>query len=396
MNNIISINQFNIVNKILFIRLDLNVPIQNGVITDDTRIVSSLETITYALALNAKIIIATHLGRPNEGELTAINSIAPIAHHIAILLKLSNPIKIITNLDHKINFSDTNIVMLENVRVNYGETSNCLKLAQKYANLCDIFVFDAFATAHRQESSIYGIATLMPNQICAGFLVTKEITALNRTLYNAKPPVLAIIGGAKISSKLEVLSNLIKQIDYLIVGGGILNNFLLASGYSIGKSLHEPHLINATKDIINKLHSKNKVLLLPQMVLTVKEITPNANNNYNVIEKSIINIANDDIIVDIAKSSASNFAATIIKMATIIWNGPVGIVETDQFAEGTSIIAHAVADSQAYSLAGGGDTIFAINKFKIYDKINYVSMGGGALLEFLAGKGLPILLLLNH
>ena len=374
--------------KTLFIRTDMNVPIEEGRIGDDTRIRASLKTIEYALKNGANVIIATHLGRPTEGSNDNNDSVLPIAKLLGELLH--QDIKVVTGVPDKIDFSTSNIVMLENVRLNIGEKKNDPVLGKKYANLCDIFVHDAFATAHRNEASTDAIGHIA-HEVCAGMLVSSELDALNMATAHPKPPVVAIVAGSKVSTKLSILENLADKVDYLIVGGGILNTFLLAKGFNIGKSLVEAELTNKANDIMQKMTARGASVLLPQDVVTAKHFSKDEVASL----KNINDVADSDMILDIGTKFANQLAGIIEKAGTIIWNGPVGVFEFDQFANGSKIIANAIANSDAFSLAGGGDTIAAINKFHLMDKISYVSTAGGALLEYLEGKKLPAIKLLE-
>ena len=375
-------------NKTVFIRTDMNVPIENGQISDDTRIKASLKTIKYALSAGARVIVATHLGRPTEGSIETNDSVSPIAKHLGQLLSLD--IKVIPGVPDSINFDNSNIVMLENVRLNIGEKKNDSNLGKKYANLCDIFVHDAFATAHRSEASTDAIG-YNAKEVCAGFLMSSELDALNLAAANPKHPVVAIVAGSKVSTKLSILENLADKVDYLIVGGGILNTFLLARGFNIGKSLVETELTDKSLGIMQKMESRGASVPLPHDVITAKHFS----KDEAAVAKNINNVLNDDMILDIGTEFANKLADIINKAGTIIWNGPVGVFEFDQFANGTKLLANAIANSNAFSLAGGGDTIAAINKFQLMDKISYVSTAGGALLEYLEGKKLPAIKLLE-
>jgi phosphoglycerate kinase len=375
--------------KIVFIRTDMNVPIKDGVITDNTRILASLSTIKYALTNGAKVIIATHLGRPIEGTVTANDSVEVIASTLSTLLGF--PIPVIKNIDNKIDFTTNNLVMLENVRCNIGEKANSMTLGKKYANLCDIFVHDAFATAHRAEASTDAIGKNVKN-VCAGLLMTSEIEALSKAVLAPERPIVAIVAGSKVSTKLPILNNLAAKVDYLIVGGGILNTFLLANGSYVGNSLVEKDLAADAKKIMDNMKQRGAAVPLPQNVIVANEFSKNA----VALEKTITEVNSDDMILDIGSDFANDLAQIITSAKTIIWNGPVGVFEFDQFASGTKIIANAIAKSNAFSLAGGGDTIAAINKFNLAGKISYISTAGGALLEFLEGKELPALTLLSQ
>ena len=382
------INDLALKNKIVFIRTDMNVPIQDQEITDDTRIRAGIKTIEYALSQGAKVIIATHLGRPTEGACAAEDSIQIVATYLGNLLNINIPV--VKNIDSKINFDNNNIIMLENVRCNIGEKKNDPQLGQKYAALCDVFVHDAFATAHRAEASTDAIGH-NAKEVCAGLLMSSELDALIKAVATPAKPVVAIVAGSKVSTKLTILENLADKVDYLIVGGGILNTFLLADGNKIGKSLAEADLVRQAQHLMQKMTARGATVPLPQDVVTAKEFSSSAIAS----TKNIANIEADDMILDIGQDFANQLGQIIAKAGTIIWNGPVGVFEFDQFANGTKILANAIANSTAFSLAGGGDTIAAINKFNLFDKISYVSTAGGALLEFLEGKELPAVKLLE-
>lgn len=388
MHNFTTIHDVAIKGKILFIRCDMNVPLKDGNISDISRIVSSLETINYALEQDAKIIIATHLGRPKEGTVTDKDSVAPIIQVLEQHLKRKIPL--ITNLDQKINFDSDQIVMLENVRCNIGEQANDDKLGQKYAKLCDIFVHDAFATAHRAESSTDAIGRYV-DVVCAGILMARELKVLNEVTTSAKAPVTAIIGGSKVSTKLQVLHNLLAKVDTLILGGGILNTFILAKGYNVGSSLVEEDLINDAEQILNKAHELGVNIPLPSSVKVATEFSESAKAKL----RDIGEIKSDEMILDISDEFADELAKIVVQSNTIIWNGPAGVFELPAFMSGTQIIAEAIGDCAGYTVAGGGDTIAAINKFKLTDKIDYISTAGGAMIEFLEGKELPGIKLLE-
>ena len=375
-------------NKIVFIRTDMNVPIEDGQITDNTRIKASLKTIEHALNNGAKVIIATHLGRPTEGTIRNEDSVKPIAKELGNLLNTN--IRVIEGIPDSIDFGDSKIVMLENVRCNVGEKKNDIQLGQKYAKMCDIFVHDAFATAHRSEASTDSIGSFA-KEVCAGMLMTSELEALNLAFAHPKHPIVAIVAGSKVSTKLGILENLADKVDYLIVGGGILNTFLLAKKFSIGKSLVETELTNQALNIMQKMTNRGASVALPEDVITAKKF----GKDEVAVEKNIDEVLPDDMILDIGTKFANQLGKIINEAGTIIWNGPVGVFEFDQFANGTKTLANAIANSNAYSLAGGGDTIAAINKFHLMNKISYVSTAGGALLEYLEGKKLPALRLLE-
>lgn len=375
--------------KTIFIRTDMNVPIKNGEITDNTRILASLSTIKYALGRGANVIVATHLGRPTEGTVTKEDSVEIIASTLSTLLGV--PVPVIKNIDNKIGFGNNHLVMLENVRCNIGEKANSMTLGQKYAALCDIFVHDAFATAHRAEASTDAIGKNIKT-VCAGLLMSSEIEALNKAVLAPQKPIVAIVAGSKVSTKLPILNNLSAKVDYLIVGGGILNTFLLANGKYVGKSLAEEDLVPEARKIMENMKARGAAVPLPQTVIVANEFSPTANSS----EKPVTDVDSNEMILDIGTDFANDLAEIISSAKTIIWNGPVGVFEFDQFANGTRIVASAIANSNAFSLAGGGDTIAAINKFNLMDKISYVSTAGGALLEFLEGKELPALTLLSQ
>lgn len=375
-------------NKVLFIRTDMNVPIQDGEITDSTRIVAGIKTIEYALDQGAKVIVATHLGRPIEGACTQHDSVKPVTEYLS--KRVNRKISLVSDLSQNINFEQSDIVMLENVRCNIGEKRNDPILGEKYATLCDVFVHDAFATAHRQEASTDTIGEYA-KEVCAGLLMSSELEALSHALATPKKPVVAIVAGSKVSTKLSILNNLADRVDYLIVGGGILNTFLLANGINTGKSLVEPELIDQALAIQQKMLARGAKVPLPSDVVTAKNFSSDA----AAITKNIDNLEYNDMILDIGNNFAKQLSQIIDEAGTIIWNGPVGVFEFDQFATGTKILANSIANSKAFSLAGGGDTIAAINKFKLADKISYISTAGGALLEFLEGRTLPAIALLE-
>lgn len=387
MNTYPTLSSLNLKDKIIFLRTDMNVPIKDGAITDTTRIDASLKSINYCVSQGAKVIIATHLGRPVEGEYNEEYSVEVICKYLNETLELSIPL--VNHLDKNLitrHFDNTSpIVMLENVRFNIGEKQNSDKLGKEYASLCDIFIHDAFATSHRKEASTFAIGKYT-QEVGIGLLVEQELNALFRATQNPQKPVIAIVGGSKVSSKLAILNNLIDIVDTLIVGGGILNTFLKASGADIGKSLHEPELVMEAKKIMLKLEQKGATLPLPQEVVVATELS----NNAIAYTKNIQELESNDMILDISESFATQLKLKLNRANTIIWNGPVGAFEFEPFAKGTEIIAHAVAESGAFSLSGGGDTIAAINKYNLFDKISYVSTAGGALLEYLGGIKLPI------
>ena len=369
--------------KKVLIRQDLNVPIKDGKIVSDIRIQASLPTIQQALDAGAAVILLSHLGRPTEGEFEQEYSLEPVAGCLSQLL--DKPVSLISHWLEGVEVKPGEVVLCENVRFNPGEKKDDENLAKKMAALCDIFVMDAFGTAHRAQASTHGVAKFAP-VACAGPLLVKELDALGKALANPEKPMVAIVGGAKVSSKLTVLESLTGVVDQLIVGGGIANTFLAASGYCVGKSLYEKDLIKTAKALMEK-----NDIPLPSDVVVAKEFSADA-----VAEiKSVTDVEDDDMILDIGPESSAKLAEILKSAKTIVWNGPVGVFEFDQFGEGTKTISKAIADSQGFSIAGGGDTLAAVDKYHIKDKISYISTGGGAFLEFLEGKKLPAVAILE-
>jgi phosphoglycerate kinase len=362
--------------KRVFIRADLNVPIEDGRITDDTRIRASVPAIEHALKQGAAVMVSSHLGRPSEGELKPEDSLAPVALRLSQLLKAKVPV--VKDWVNGVDVKPGQVVVLENARANKGEKKDDEALARKIAALADVYVNDAFGTAHRAEATTHGAARFARVAV-AGPLMAAELDALGKALASPKRPLVAIVGGSKVSTKLSVLEELVKKVDRLIVGGGIANTFLLAAGKPIGKSLAEPELAGEAKKIL----STGKVPL-PTDVVVGKSL-----DDTHPETKSVDRVAPDEMILDIGPKTAQAYAGEIAKAGTIVWNGPVGVFEKDALAKGTESIARAIADSKAFSIAGGGDTVAAINKFGIADKIDYISTAGGAFLEFLEGKKLP-------
>ncbi len=363
--------------KRVLIRQDLNVPIKDGVISSDARIRASLPTVEQALAAGACVILMSHLGRPTEGQPEAEFSMAPVAEHMGSLL--GKPVRLVENWRDGLALAEGEVAMLENVRFNPGEKKNDDALAQDYASLCDIFVMDAFGTAHRAQASTHGVAKFAP-QACAGPLLAAELKALEQALANPARPMVAIVGGSKVSTKLTVLETLSDKVDQLIVGGGIANTFLAAAGYPVGKSLCEHDLTDEAKKLMEKTS-----IPMPSDVVVGSEFSETAAATLKAVES----VDDDDMIFDVGPHTASQLAAMLANAGTILWNGPVGVFEFDQFADGTRQISEAIAESSAFSLAGGGDTLAAIDKFGIADKVSYISTGGGAFLEYVEGKKLP-------
>ena len=370
--------------KRVLIREDLNVPIREGVVTSDTRIKAALPTIKLALAAGAKVILMSHLGRPTEGEYDQQYSMAPVAKHLEQLL--GQPVHLEQRWTNGIEQNNGALVMLENVRFNPGEKKNDDTLAKGYAKLCDIFVMDAFGTAHRAQASTHGVAKYAPIG-CAGPLLAKELDALEKAIADPAAPVAAIVGGSKVSTKLMVLETLAEKVDQLIVGGGIANTFLAAAGKPVGKSLYEPDLIPAAQALMARVN-----IPLPTDVVVGKEFSETAEARIVAADE----VADDDMIFDIGPDSARNLAGIIASMGTIIWNGPVGVFEFDQFGEGTKAISLAIAKSSGFSIAGGGDTLAAVDKYDITDQVSYISTGGGAFLEYVEGKELPAVAILEQ
>ena len=390
--NFLRMSELSLADKVVLIREDLNVPIKDGKVASDARLQASLPTIKMALEKGAAVIVCSHLGRPTEGSPEAIYSLAPVADYLSD--KLAAPVSL--NKDYLtagVAIKAGEVVLLENVRFNNGEKKNDTALAQKYADLCDVFVMDAFGTAHRAQASTEGVTQAMHQAgkvACAGPLLAAELDALSLALETPAQPMLAIVGGSKVSTKLEVLHSLAEVCSQIIVGGGIANTFLAAQGHSVGASLYEVELVDTARDIMSKTE-----ILLPEYVVVADkneidfaDFTGSLQKAAATI-KSVDAIGDNDMILDIAPESAKQLAAAIIKAKTILWNGPVGVFEVDAFGQGTQIVANAVKDSQGFSIAGGGDTLAAIDKYQVADGVSYMSTGGGAFLEFVEGKVLP-------
>ena len=376
--------------KRVFIRADLNVPQDDaGKITDDTRIRASVPAIRHALDAGAAVMVTSHLGRPTEGEFKPEDSLVLVAKRLSELL--GTPVPLRTNWVDGVDVKAGEVVLLENCRVNKGEKKNDETLARKMAALCDVFVNDAFGTAHRAEATTHGIARFAP-VACAGPLMAAELDALGKALTAPKRPLVAIVAGSKVSTKLSILGELAKKVDHLIVGGGIANTFMLAEGLPVGKSLVEADLVGEANSISETIKAKGGVVPIPVDVVCAKEFSAQA----KATVKDAGDVAADDLILDIGPKTASKFADALRKAGTIVWNGPVGVFEFNQFGEGTKTIAHAIAASAAFSIAGGGDTVAAIAKYGIEKKIGYISTGGGAFLEFLEGRKLPAVEILEQ
>jgi phosphoglycerate kinase len=369
--------------KRVFIRADLNVPQDDkGHITEDTRIRASVPCIQMALDAGAAVMVTSHLGRPTEGEFKPQDSLAPVAKRLGELL--GREVSLLANWVDGVTVAPGELVMLENCRVNKGEKKNTPELAHKLAALCDIFVHDAFGTAHRAEGSTYGIAQFAP-VACAGPLLAAEMDAITKALANPKRPLTAIVAGSKVSTKLTILTSLANNVDQLIVGGGIANTFMLAAGLNIGKSLAEPDLLDQAKAVMGIIKARGAEVPIPTDVVTAKSFAADAVATI----KPATEVADDDLILDIGPQTAARLAAQLMKAGTIVWNGPVGVFEFAAFENGTKVIAQAIAESSAFSIAGGGDTLAAIAKYGIDKQVGYISTGGGAFLEVLEGKTLP-------
>ncbi|MGP5069135.1 phosphoglycerate kinase [Psychrobacter faecalis] len=390
--NFLRMSELSLADKVVLVREDLNVPIKDGKVASDARLQASLPTIKMALEKGAAVIVCSHLGRPTEGSPEAIYSLAPVADYLSD--KLAAPVSLNKDyLTQGVAIKAGEVVLLENVRFNNGEKKNDAALAQKYADLCDVFVMDAFGTAHRAQASTEGVTQAMHQAgkvACAGPLLAAELDALSLALETPAQPMLAIVGGSKVSTKLEVLHSLAEVCSQIIVGGGIANTFLAAQGHSVGASLYEVELVDTARDIM----SKTEILLPEYVVVADKNEIDFADFNGSLQKaaatiKSVDTIGDNDMILDIAPESAEQLAAAIIKAKTILWNGPVGVFEVDAFGQGTQIVANAVKDSQGFSIAGGGDTLAAIDKYQVADGVSYMSTGGGAFLEFVEGKVLP-------
>ena len=375
--------------KRVLIRQDLNVPLKNGTVADDTRIRASLPTIQKALEGGAKVMIMSHLGRPTEGEYTDEFSLAPVAAYVGELL--GKEVKLVKDYLNGVELADGEVAILENVRFNAGEKKNEDALSKQYAALCDVFVMDAFGTAHRAQASTHGVAKFAPTA-CAGPLLAGELEALGKALDNPARPMVAIVGGSKVSTKLTVLESLSKIVDQLIVGGGIANTFIAAAGHNVGKSLYEGDLVDTAKKLTADAQARGGDIPVPSDVVCAKEFAESAAAEL----KNASDVADDDMIFDIGPDSAKELAEILKNAGTIVWNGPVGVFEFDQFGEGTKAIANAIAESPAFSIAGGGDTLAAVSKYGIADKVSYISTGGGAFLEFLEGKKLPAVEILEE
>ncbi len=388
--SVIKLTDLDLKGKRVFIRADLNVPVKDGKVTSDARITASMATINHCLKQGAKVMVTSHLGRPTEGEWSAENSLKPVADDIAG--RLGKSVRLVKDwIDGGFDVAAGELVVLENCRINKGEKKNLDETAKKYAALCDVFVMDAFGTAHRAEASTHGVAKYAP-VACAGILLTEELDALTKALLAPKRPMVAIVGGSKVSTKLTVLESLSEKVDQMVVGGGIANTFLKATGKNVGKSLCEDDLVPTAQALIEKMQQRGANIPIAVDVVVGKK--------FDAAEPAVLKdagaVSDDDMIFDIGPKSTQELVDIIMKAGTVVWNGPVGVFEFDQFGAGTRAIADAIARTSAFTLAGGGDTIAAIQKYDIYDKVSYISTAGGAFLEFLEGKTLPAVAMLEE
>ena len=373
----------------VLIRQDLNVPLKDGSITSDKRIRASIPTLQYAMGAGAKVMVMSHLGRPVEGQPDKAASLAPVAARLGELL--GSPVRLITDyLENDPQVADGEIVLLENVRFNVGEKADDDALGKRYASLCDVYAMDAFGTAHRAQASTHSVGVHAP-VACAGPLLAAELDALSAALVNPKRPLLAIVGGSKVSTKLTVLESLADKVDQLIVGGGIANNFIAAAGHEVGESLYEPDLVDAAAGLISRTASRGASIPVPADVVCAPEVRDDVEVNI----RPVADVQANDRILDIGPDTAEAYASLIRDAGTIVWNGPVGVFEIDLFGHGTRAVSEAIAESEAFSIAGGGDTLAAVDKYGIEDRVSYISTGGGAFLEFLEGKELPAVAMLK-
>jgi phosphoglycerate kinase len=385
----IKLTDLDLAGKRVLIRADLNVPVKDGKVTSDARITASMPTVEHCMKAGARVMVMSHRGRPQEGVVDEENSMQPIADTMST--KLGKTVPLVKNyLDSPPKVAEGEVVLLENVRFNKGEKKDEEGLAKKYASLCDVYVMDAFGTAHRAQASTHGAGKYAP-VACAGLLLAEELDALNKALANPARPMVAIVGGSKVSTKLTVLEALSEKVDQLVVGGGIANTFLLATGKNIGKSLCEADLVDTARALIEKMAARGASIPIAVDVVCGKKFE----ENEPAVLKDAADVEDDDMIFDIGPKSAQQLADIIATAGTIVWNGPVGVFEFDQFGAGTKTVSMAIANAPGFSLAGGGDTIAAIQKYDIYDKISYISTAGGAFLEFLEGKTLPAVAMLE-
>ncbi len=386
----IKLTDLDLAGKRVLIRADLNVPVKDGKVTSDARISASMPTIEHCIKAGAKVMVMSHRGRPEEGVADEENSLQPIADDMSA--KMGKTVRLIKDyLNGGFEVADGEVVLLENVRFNAGEKKDNEELAKKYSALCDVFVMDAFGTAHRAQASTHGVGKFAPTA-CVGLLLAEELDALNKALANPARPMVAIVGGSKVSTKLTVLEALSEKVDQLVVGGGIANTFLKATGKNVGKSLCEDDLVPTAQALMEKMNARGASIPVAVDVVVGKEFSETAEATL----KDAGDVADDEMIFDIGPKSAAELVEIIKNAGTVVWNGPVGVFEFDQFGEGTKAISMAIADTKAFTLAGGGDTIAAIQKYDIYDKVSYISTAGGAFLEFLEGKPLPAVAMLEE
>ena len=387
--SVIKMTDLNLQGQRVLIREDLNVPVKDGRVTSDARIRASLPTIEHAMKAGGRVMLMSHLGRPEEGVFSEADSLAPVAEHLSGLL--GQEVRLVRDYLDGVDVAEGEVVLLENVRFNQGEKKDDEALARRYAALCDVYVMDAFGTAHRAQASTHGAGKFAPTA-CAGPLLAAELEALGKALHNPRRPLVAIVGGSKVSTKLTVLESLSTKVDQLIVGGGIANTFIAAQGHDVGQSLYEADLVPEAKRLMEAARAKGGEIPVPTDVTVGKEFsetTPAAT-------RGVDQVAADDMIFDVGPETAATYADLMKKAGTIVWNGPVGVFEFDQFSAGTRAMGEAIAESDAFSIAGGGDTLAAIDKYGLSERISYISTGGGAFLEFLEGKILPAVAMLEE
>lgn len=379
---LLRMSNLDLANKRVLIREDLNVPIKDGKVSSDARIRAALPTLERAAGAGARVMVLSHLGRPQEGERDPQFSLEPVAAHLAKLTAF--PVRFAADWLDGVETKPSTIVVCENVRFNLGEKNDDEQLSRRMADLCDIFVMDAFGTAHRAQASTHGVVRYAP-VACAGPLLGAEIDALSKALKKPARPLVAVVGGAKVSTKLGVLESLVERVDRLIVGGGIANTFIAAKGYPVGKSLYEPDLVHVAERLIESASARGREIPIPEDVIVAAALEADAPAQ----AKAVDSVGDEDMILDVGAKTAALYASLVAQAGTVVWNGPLGVFEHDQFGEGTRILSKAIADSKAFSIAGGGDTLAAIEKYGVGDKISYISTGGGAFLEFLQGRSLP-------
>jgi phosphoglycerate kinase len=386
--NFLRMSDIELTNKRVMIRLDLNVPIEDGRITSDARIRASLPSIRMALEANARVILLSHMGRPDEGEFDHEHSLGQVARHLSMLLGVPVPLE--RNWLDGVEVAAGEVVLCDNVRFNVGEKKDCEVLSRKMAALCDVFVMDAFGAAHRSQASTHGVGLYAPIS-CAGPLLTAELEALGKALDQPAQPLVAIVGGSKVSTKIQLLESLVKKVDKLIVGGGIANTFIKAAGYNVGKSLYEPDYVDVAKRLIEEMKLRGADIPIPTDVVVATEFAANAEAH----TKPVGQVADNELIFDVGPRTSEGLTAMLSDAGTVVWNGPLGVFEFDQFGRGTATLARAIAASKAFSIAGGGDTLAAVDKYGIASEVSYISTGGGAFLEFLEGRELPAVAMLE-